>query len=690
MLEYFFNTPFLYSLAITLLHFLWQGLLVALVLKCALLIINKNKPQLRYVLSTLAMLMSLMLPIFTFGIIYLAQTLIVNNSVDQTSFAFLVHEYTPQSTFVTYKEITEALPLFLPYITLAWFFSVFILASKLLIEMHNVNALSKQKVIVPTPALLSRFNTLAIQIGLHKAPQLLISLRIDVPMAIGWLKPVVLLPVNMITGLNNAQLEMLILHELAHIRRHDYLVNFIQTLVEILLFFHPSVQWVSKQMRNEREYCSDDIAVQHCGDAIAYAHTLADTAAICNKHRHHTIPNMAMAATGGDLKDRVVRLVNHHCAPSRDISKWVAATSILFLILFLSSKSLLSLPLIELWNNKAPVHSKESENNITTLAANVSEHSLAQQLLTTTANRIENKKSITVSKVNTGTYIGIDGDNIFTNWGEESSLTIAKIANQQTIQPKVNINHTGIDTNASMVNATQLNAINKYALLENKANTELTINDISKELPLQNHTKMAIAKQTTNTAVTSTRLTPITNKDAYPVLLGNKLNDELNNNKTKSNGELAFERIDTTNIQSRVNSPLVNQLSQHSAEPLRIKQKNQKNQLAENTTTLEKRNIFKPITVEPIWHSAEQLISVNPVYPTSAQRRRIEVEVKVNFTIDAQGQIKDIYFDPQSKASYFKSSIRTAIKKWRFLPAKIDDKPVESQMSKIFSFNLKT
>ncbi|MGL1956479.1 MAG: M56 family metallopeptidase [Colwellia sp.] len=658
---------------------------MALVLKCALLIINKSKPQLRYVLSTLAMLMNLMLPIFTFGIIYLAQTLIVNNSVDQTSLAFLVHEYTPQSTFVTYKEITEALPLFLPYITLAWFISVFILASKLLIEMHNVNTLSKQKVIAPTQALLSRFNTLATQIGLHKAPRLLISLKIDVPMAIGWLKPVVLLPVSMITGLNNAQLEMLILHELAHIRRHDYLVNFIQTLVEILLFFHPSVQWVSKQMRNEREYCSDDIAVQHCGDAIAYAHTLTDTATICNKHRHHTIPNMAMAATGGDLKDRVVRLVNHHCAPSRDISKWVAATSILFLILFLSSKSLLSFPLVELWNNKASLHSKESENNITTLAANVPEHSLAQQLLTT-ANRVENRKPTTVSKINADTYTDSENDVIFTISGEKNSLTIAKMANQQTIQPKVNINHTGIDTDTSMVNATQLNIINKHALLESKANTELTINDIAKELPLPNHKKMAIAKQTTNTAVTSTHLIPITNKDAYPVLLGNKLDDGLNNNKTKSKGELAFERIDTTNLQSRINSPLVKQQSQHLAEPLRI---NQKNQLAENTTALEKRNIFKPTAVEPIWHSAEQLISVNPVYPSAAQRKRIEVEVKVNFTIDAQGQIKDIYFDPQSKASYFKSSIRTAIKKWRFLPAKIDDKPVESQMSKIFSFNLR-
>jgi hypothetical protein len=100
-------------------------------------------------------------------------------------------------------------------------------------------------------------------------------------------------------------------------------------------------------MRNEREYCSDDIAVKHCGDAIAYAHTLADTAALhhaspsyCDKHAH-TIPELAMAASGGDLKQRIVRLVNHHCTPKKDIGKWFAAASIISTVLFISSQSLI-------------------------------------------------------------------------------------------------------------------------------------------------------------------------------------------------------------------------------------------------------------------------------------------------------------------------------------------------------------
>lgn len=324
MLENLFNSPILTSLALTLLHFLWQGVLVAIVLKSALLIFNNNKPQLRYALSALAMLVNLLLPIITFIIVYRTEVTSVNTLASSLALNEFILELKQPDALFTYRELTETLPLLLPYLSILWLGTITLLASKLLIEITTVNRLPQQGTVAPSDKLQARFDELAKQIQLRITPRLLISLKVDVPMAIGWLKPVVLLPANMITGLNSEQLEMLILHELAHIRRHDYLVNFLQTLVEILLFFHPAVLWVSKQMRNEREYCSDDIAVQHCGNAIAYAHTLADTASLCTKVHNHTIPAMAMAASGGDLKQRVIRLVDHHCAPSNNISKWFA------------------------------------------------------------------------------------------------------------------------------------------------------------------------------------------------------------------------------------------------------------------------------------------------------------------------------------------------------------------------------
>ena len=354
------------------------------------------------------MLANLLLPIITFLIIYQTESSPTNYLADSFALNELLQELKQPDALFSYQELVETLPLLLPYLSVLWLMSVVLLAGKLLIEISIVNKLPKQAVVKPSEELQNRFLALAQQINLKIAPRLLISLKVDVPMAIGWLKPVVLLPANMVSGLNNAQLEMLILHELAHIRRHDYLVNFFQTIVEILLFFHPAVSWVSKQMRNEREYCSDDIAVQHCGDAIAYAHTLADTASLCTRAHHHTIPDMAMAASGGDLKQRVVRLVGHHCASTNNISKWLASATIIFSILLLSSKQLLTIPLLDVWHNpwkqvnntvnNTKINSNQAQSSNNESNKELSNTSLAQQLALRTSDDIKQNLLVAKSK----------------------------------------------------------------------------------------------------------------------------------------------------------------------------------------------------------------------------------------------------------------------------------------------------
>jgi beta-lactamase regulating signal transducer with metallopeptidase domain len=91
---------------------------------------------------------------------------------------------------------------------------------------------------------------------------------------IGWLRPVILLPVSVLAGLTPQMMEAILAHELAHIRRHDYLLNMLQTAIETLLFYHPAVWWVGRKIRQERENCCDDLAVTACGDALIYARAL--------------------------------------------------------------------------------------------------------------------------------------------------------------------------------------------------------------------------------------------------------------------------------------------------------------------------------------------------------------------------------------------------------------------------------
>ena len=145
---------------------------------------------------------------------------------------------------------------------------------------------------------------LGAQIGLSRPVRLLVSALVQVPTVVGWLRPVVLVPVGALGGLPAEHLEALLLHELAHIRRHDYLVNILQSVAEALLFYHPAVWWVSGHIRAERELCCDDVAVSVTGDALTYARALAQLESYRPAHL-----SAALAANGGSLADRIARLL---------------------------------------------------------------------------------------------------------------------------------------------------------------------------------------------------------------------------------------------------------------------------------------------------------------------------------------------------------------------------------------------
>ncbi len=124
------------------------------------------------------------------------------------------------------------------------------------------------------------------------------SSAVAVPVMVGWIKPVVLLPAAALSGLTPTQVEALIAHELAHVRRHDYIVNLLQSVVETLLFYHPAVWWVSARVRAEREHCCDDLAVGVC-DRLVYVTALADLAAMTDDVRRRACRDRRFARQPG-------------------------------------------------------------------------------------------------------------------------------------------------------------------------------------------------------------------------------------------------------------------------------------------------------------------------------------------------------------------------------------------------------
>ena len=152
-----------------------------------------------------------------------------------------------------------------------------------------------------------RFERLRSQAGIRTSVRLGLSWEVDSLLVLGWLKPVVLIPAAALLALPPEALEALLAHELAHIRRGDFLANLVQTLAESILFYHPAVWWLSRCIRQEREHCCDDAAVQACGDPLLYASALVGLEELRTQPK--LIPDLALAASGGKLMSRIQRLL---------------------------------------------------------------------------------------------------------------------------------------------------------------------------------------------------------------------------------------------------------------------------------------------------------------------------------------------------------------------------------------------
>ncbi len=204
----------------------------------------------------------------------------------------------------------------------AWGVGVVCLAVRLLAGLGRVWRWRSEAAPVEAVELSLVVDRLARQLNLHRGVRLLHSTRLMVPAVIGLVRPAILLPFGMATGLTTAELESILAHELAHIRRHDWIANVLQTVVETLLFYHPAVWWLSGRIRDERENCCDDLAISVCGDRVALARALARMEQFRGGEKR-----LSIAASGGSLVRRIRRIAGAQSAPSP--SWWPAGALVL-------------------------------------------------------------------------------------------------------------------------------------------------------------------------------------------------------------------------------------------------------------------------------------------------------------------------------------------------------------------------
>ncbi|NBB73949.1 MAG: hypothetical protein GVY35_09735, partial [Bacteroidetes bacterium] len=304
------SQPIVEQIGWVLVHFVWQGALVAGLLAGALALMRREQARLRYAVSLVALTVLLALPAATWMTLpspapsggdeaIAVQAISVGEAASAVS-------ATPTATAPTAWTtlLQSTIDGSLPWLVAGWLVGVLLLGGRLLGGWVYAARLRRRHARPIDAVWQRRVDDLADRLGLRRVVRVWQSSHIDVPMVMGWLRPIVLVPAGVLTGLPPQQVDALIAHELSHIQRHDVLVGWTQVVAETLFFYHPAVWWVSRQLRTEREHCCDDRAVAVCRDRLTYARALTTLAT-----QRTAQPAGALAASDGPLLTRVRRLV---------------------------------------------------------------------------------------------------------------------------------------------------------------------------------------------------------------------------------------------------------------------------------------------------------------------------------------------------------------------------------------------
>ncbi|MCE5278371.1 MAG: M56 family metallopeptidase [Planctomycetaceae bacterium] len=311
----------IHALGWALVHSLWQGALIAAAAALALRLIPPVRSRARYATACAALLAMVLLTAAT-ALICAARPGAPQAMVPAPAAGQAFSAQAPAAARPAWQALLDVqvwLPPALPWLVAAWLVGTATGAARRVWAWRFARSLVRRDVWPVSESLAATASALARRLGIRRAVCVLESARVAVPVVIGWLRPVVLLPLSAVTGLTAAQLEAILAHELAHIARCDYLVNLVQAAAETLLFYHPAAWWLSRQIRRHREYCCDDIAAAAAG-ATTFARALAATAKLAMPCR--PVQAAVAADGGGTFFYRVRRLVSpqvHSAAAAGDL-----------------------------------------------------------------------------------------------------------------------------------------------------------------------------------------------------------------------------------------------------------------------------------------------------------------------------------------------------------------------------------
>ncbi|WP_020597773.1 M56 family metallopeptidase [Spirosoma panaciterrae] len=274
---HFLSNPVADALGWTLIHAIWQGFALVLPLAIVLHVLRKRSSTLRYQVGVATLSLQVLASLVTFFWYYKPAVATTTLPVyGHKALLYPVRWQTMTQTLPWPQQLQQFLEIHLSQFVLVYLIGVALFGLRLAGGWLYLQRLSRTALQPATKGWAQMTDRLRSAMGIRGLIQVRESARIAVPMVVGVIKPVLLLPIGLAANLSIREIEAVLAHELAHIKRYDYAVNLLQSVVEVLYFFHPALWWLSARVREEREHCCDDLAVQVCGgDGRVLAQALA-------------------------------------------------------------------------------------------------------------------------------------------------------------------------------------------------------------------------------------------------------------------------------------------------------------------------------------------------------------------------------------------------------------------------------
>lgn len=373
------NSAIVHAIGWTILHSLWQGLFLFCLLKIVLRFITLDRAKLRYNISLAVLSAQAVWIVNTFvNQIQAANSYVVKNIVVAPSM-YTTNTLAVASTANNSNNSLQTAMLWIDkntsIIVVLYIIGIALLTARLVYNLFAIKRVKNNSQYSNNILWNNILNAQAKRLGIKRRVDLLISKNITTPMVMGMFKPVILLPIATINNLTTEQLEAILLHELAHIKRHDYLVNIIQTVLETILFYNPFVWLISKTIRIEREHSCDDIVVSsNAENKVPYANALATIAV-----NAQNAPQTTLAATGNkyQLLNRIKRIIEMKKSP---ITK-VQVTAVIVLVLSIVLSITLISPTLSAQTKEEKKEKPKKKKKVTTHTRTIS---LASEKITIT------------------------------------------------------------------------------------------------------------------------------------------------------------------------------------------------------------------------------------------------------------------------------------------------------------------